>query len=226
MDKVELFEKYLKDDELLIDLLESVKDELFDYLMYRTGEKLFSTNIIDEVYSSVLSDSKSFESLEQFRISVFKTARNFSMDRVAFSIESLEKASLNSEDQQVHQKVCSLGAAVREIVLLCYRYDFDIDSISLITATGVGVIQGYLDDINEDDHLLAIKRLVLFPFPQKQSDSKIAVSEIISDLKKSRRKGSSKIVKAFCVILMICCLFYFFYSKELLDFIRSFLKAF
>ena len=82
--KNKLFKRFKAGDGTsLLDLLESEREGLYDYLLRMTGQVSRSSDTVDEVYQSLTETDETLNAIEScvdLRICLYKTARKFNAD--------------------------------------------------------------------------------------------------------------------------------------------------
>jgi DNA-directed RNA polymerase specialized sigma24 family protein len=195
----------------LDEILSSECPRLFDFLMRMTGQLSRSSETATESCEAMKGVAFESEDLQEFLISLYKTARKFSVDIWNADTSRLENSAypvapgLKPEKtvallQSLESIVRSLPAKQREILLLHERFGFSPDEIAEITSYGLGdveeifaqalgVVESALPGDAEKVPSLFTK-LYLFPMPSTEDVTTQNLSMVFKDLKKSSKTTS------------------------------------
>lgn len=192
-------------------VLDSERERLFDFLMRMTGQVSKSADTASEAIQAVRPVAENEESLEEFLVLLYRTARNFTIEIWNADTSRLENAAYESKLQGKPRKdiphlvalehiIRSLPPKQREILILHERYGFSPDEIAEITNFGVpeveeifaqalGVTEAAMTDHSERVPELMTK-LHPFPEPEDCSQQTQNLSLVFKNLKKSSRAPS------------------------------------
>ena len=157
-----------RDPELLDRLIEQYQYRLFRYLLYISGSPERAEDFFQEVWIRVLERGHQYDGKFKFEAWLFTIARNLVIDwqrqRKAVSLDALtdpeegkgfeivdEKAEsplqlfLQNESQdRVQASLEQLPAAYREVLLLRFQEEMQLDEIAKIQATPISTVKSRL----------------------------------------------------------------------------------
>jgi RNA polymerase sigma-70 factor (ECF subfamily) len=157
-----------RDPELLDRLIEQYQYRLFRYLLYITGNTERAEDFFQETWIRVLERGHQYDGKFKFEAWLFTIARNLVIDwqrqKKAVSLDAMtdpeegkpfeivdEKAEsplqlfLQSESQdQVQASLALLPAPYREVLLLRFQEEMQLDEIARIQATPISTVKSRL----------------------------------------------------------------------------------
>jgi RNA polymerase sigma-70 factor (ECF subfamily) len=157
-----------RDPELLDRLIEQYQYRLFRYLLYITGNPERAEDFFQETWIRVLERGHQYDGKFKFEAWLFTIARNLVIDwqrqKKAVSLDSMmdseegkgfeimdEKAEsplqlfLQAETQErVHASLEQLPVAYREVLLLRFQEEMQLDEIARIQATPISTVKSRL----------------------------------------------------------------------------------
>ena len=157
-----------RDPELLDRLIEQYQYRLFRYLLYITGSQERAEDFFQETWIRVLERGHQYDGRFKFEAWLFTIARNLVIDwqrqKRAQSLDTMtdaeegkgfeiadEKAEsplrllLQGEEQQtVQASLDKLPAAYREVLLLRFQEELQLDEIAKIQATPISTVKSRL----------------------------------------------------------------------------------
>jgi RNA polymerase sigma-70 factor, ECF subfamily len=157
-----------RDPELLDRLIEEYQYRLFRYLLYITGDSERAQDFFQETWIRVLERGHQYDVKFKFEAWLFTIARNLVIDwqrqKKAVSLDALtnpeqgvgfeivdEKAEsplhafLQAESQQhVRASLAELPAAYREVLLLRFQEEMQLDEIARIQSTPISTVKSRL----------------------------------------------------------------------------------
>ncbi len=196
------------DLDALTRILSNERIRLFDYLMRMTGQLVKSEELADETINAVEFQADDIESLQEFLVLLYKTARNFGRDVWNADTSKLENSAYaetsSKELQRLHSLetlLRSLPANERDVVLLRARYGFALDEVAeivVLPSSDVEVLfaQG-LSTLENDmtSEAQKVPSLILdlrnFSKPENQGPETQNLSLIINDFKKTHKLASN-----------------------------------
>jgi len=227
-----LFLKYQDGDiDIIVDIIELERAQLFDYLIRMTGQHDRSLATIDEVVRALKSEelAQSFSTYEQLKIKILATARNFSQDIWNADINALENQGFSGvEDdrqrevlQSIEVKLANLPGIDRELLLLHCMYGLSIDETSLVVNRSIEfcsdrislLLQGLKDDLGDvDDSVMElIVSIPRHPISGNTNMGTVALSQIMGDIGKVRREWAYQSLIAMVLLLALLGALYYFY---------------
>lgn len=124
------------------------KPRLFDFGLRLTGQIIKTSETIAEVFDSVEPIADDCETLQDLRVTIYKTLRSFAADAWNAETNKLENplyANQNAKDHQhlqiVEDALRRMSPSQREAILLYTRLDFDEHEVSLITGRSLSDTQ-------------------------------------------------------------------------------------
>jgi RNA polymerase sigma-70 factor, ECF subfamily len=157
-----------RDPELLDRLIEEYQHRLFRYLVYITGDPARAEDFFQETWIRVLERGHQYDGRHKFEAWLFTIARNLVIDwqrqKKAISLDSMldpeegrsielpdEKAEsplhvyLQGEsDQRVQSSLERLPVHYREVLLLRFREEMQLDEIAKIQSTPISTVKSRL----------------------------------------------------------------------------------
>ena len=215
------------------------RHQLYDYLLRMTGQVARSWDTVDEVENSFDTTNDEIPTLEDLRISIYRTARNFCADLwradtsrlVNQAIEPTAGADgglhinkkLMPEFVYLDQIIRTIKPELREILLLKIRGDFSDDATGDIMGLDSALVreafrQG-LDVVRDrcqgkiSKYEFLLVELPLHPVPHESAYGSTNLSALISDLKESRTvrfRSSWVLVLTVCLVILVGALIFFY----------------
>jgi len=158
-----------RDPELLDRLIEEYQHRLYRYLVYITGDAARAEDFFQETWIRVLERGHQYDGRHKFEAWLFTIARNLVIDwqrqKKAISLDSMvdpedegrpidlpdEKAEsplhvyLQGEsDQRVQASLDRLPVPYREVLLLRFREEMQLDEIARIQSTPISTVKSRL----------------------------------------------------------------------------------
>src|SRR5262245_6961188 len=158
-----------RDPDLLDRLIEQYQYRLFRYLVYVTGDKARAEDFFQETWIRVLERGHQYDGKHKFEAWLFTIARNLVIDwqrqKKAISLDAMldpqeegkaielpdEKAEsplhiyLEGEsDQRVQSSLDRLPVHYREVLLLRFREEMQLDEIAKIQSTPISTVKSRL----------------------------------------------------------------------------------
>jgi RNA polymerase sigma-70 factor (ECF subfamily) len=157
-----------RDPELLDRLIEQYQYRLFRYLLYITGNQDRAEDFFQETWIRVLERGHQYDGRFKFEAWLFTIARNLVIDwqrqKKAQSLDALsdpeegkvfelvdEKAESplhlllrRAEEDKVQASLEQLPAAYREVLLLRFQEEMQLDEIAKIQATPISTVKSRL----------------------------------------------------------------------------------
>ncbi len=158
-----------RDPELLDRLIEEYQHRLFRYLVYITGDAARAEDFFQETWIRVLERGHQYDGKHKFEAWLFTIARNLVIDwqrqKKAISLDSMvdpeeegrtidlpdEKAESpldaylqNESEQRVQASLDRLPVRYREVLLLRFREEMQLDEIARIQSTPISTVKSRL----------------------------------------------------------------------------------
>lgn len=205
----------LRDGDLdrLIEILDIERAAMFDYLMRLCGQINRSKDSLDEVGRVLQTDAAKFTSLQELRVELYKRARAANLDIWNADVRRLENSAFNNmrdDDsdeassealQLLDQSVGKLAGPEREVLLLRYRHGFDESEIGRIIASPSNEVVSLLKKAfqrlkslgfaEDTDFGAMLPEIPPHPVPDRSAYSTMALSAMMSELKRSHRRPIS-----------------------------------
>jgi len=158
-----------RDPELLDRLIEEYQHRLYRYLVYITGDAARAEDFFQETWIRVLERGHQYDGKHKFEAWLFTIARNLVIDwqrqKKAISLDSMvdpeeegrpidlpdEKAESplhvylqNESEQRVQASLDRLPVHYREVLLLRFREEMQLDEIARIQSTPISTVKSRL----------------------------------------------------------------------------------
>jgi len=242
-----LFKKFKDGDpEALESILASEKERLFDFLMRMTGQISGSMEACHDAANKVYSLADREDTLQDFLVLLYKTARGIAIEIWNADTSRLENAAYEAEELGLKDKtkqvylalehvVRSLPAKQREVLLLHERLGFSPDEIAEITGYGhsdveeffaqaLGVTEAALSgDADKVPEMMT--KILTFPMLDESNDGTQNLSLVFRDLKKSSRATPGGWFRLFLGLGFLSALAYAAWHHQLIfEFAQAILK--
>ncbi len=200
------------DIDAFIEILEIERAVMFDYLMRMTGQSGRAKDTLDEVGRTLRTRLSEYHSLPALRVGIYRKAREANRDIWYADTRQLENSGLSGFSdhdyeasvealQLLDQSLNKLPGIAREVVLLRYRHVFDEHEISQIVGTSRDEIVGHLKAgflqlknlgfADDTDFALLLGEVPGHPVPERSAYSTMALSAMMSELRRSHRRPMS-----------------------------------
>jgi len=205
---------------------------IYDFLLRMTGQVARAWDTIDEVENSLSATDEEFPTLEDLRICIYRTARNFCADIWRADTSRMVNQAIEPRaDEEIgehinrdavpdyvvlDQIVRTLKPDQREVLLLKIRSDFPDDATGDIIGIDAAVVKSTfrhaLDIVRERcrgkvaKYEFRLVELPLHPVPQEAAYGNTNLSMLIGDLKESRSTRFRSSWGAFAVVVVVAVL--------------------
>ncbi len=201
-----------KDDESFALFLETMRPQIYDFVLRMTGSQNKTSETCDEALKAVGQFRAQFKSPGELLVQILKTLKNFSLDAWAEDTTQLEPEiildkKLAAENLAFEALLCSLSLAQREVIVLKFRFQMTDSEIKKFNPS--------LQDIPEVLHSIARKgnltqdvleqksrELELFPAPPVADDITHDLSVMIGSVKKSGQSLDYSKLRIFVVVFL------------------------
>ena len=231
------------DDHALAELLEMERAGLYDYVIRMTGQVSRSVESIDEVFMSFQSGAaKNMRGISEFRLHLYRTARNFNLDiwnadtskltnlALENSDEGTTKSKANPADLRKLETFLALDRSLRKLVgpqregvILRSRCGFhfaemaEVTSVALAEAEqrfdkGMQIIDAECSGIVERPEE-ALSHLPNHPVPMQTIQDTMSLSIIMEDIKASPTGLRSPTRIVMLILLVAAGIGYFFFPE-------------
>jgi DNA-directed RNA polymerase specialized sigma24 family protein len=251
-----LFRKFRGGDaSALVEILESERHNIYDYMMRMTGQVQKSAETIEEVYISlnegVLTELQAYEDL---RLLLYTTTRKFSADIWNANTSMLENSGILNDvgadplteeglhqlklQQDLDRGIRVLKAFEREVVYLRLVVGMAFSEIAdVVGNTQSAVDDAYSSAINElsqsigknqDEIEDGLHRICKHPLPPRSSPATVNLSMVMEGIKtKPSGLRSVKKIVALVVLAGLIAAWFLFptLTQETLEFLRNLLRS-
>jgi len=234
-----LFRKFLSGEGgALIEILESERHSMYDYMMRMTGQVQKSYETIEEVYVSlnegVLAELQSYE---DFRLLLYTTTRKFSADiwnanttmlENSAIVDNLESDPLAEEglqqlkfQQDLDRGIRNLKPFGREVVYLRLVIGMAFSEIAEVVGDTQNAVENAynlaINDLskaigkNQDEIEDGLHRICMHPMPIRSSPATVNLSMVMEGIK-AKPSGVwslKRVVFLFVLVALVACWFLF-----------------
>jgi RNA polymerase sigma factor (sigma-70 family) len=256
VDNKRLFRKFRGGEpSALVEILESERQSLYDYMMRMTGQVQKSSETIEEVYVSlnegVLNELETYEDL---RLLLYTTTRRFSADIWNANtsmlenigiLEQLESDPLGEEglrqlkfQQDLDRGIRSLKPFEREVVYLRLVVGMAFSEISdvvgnlqeSVESRYATAVRGLTESMgkNQDEVEDGLHRICKHPMPPRSSPATVNLSMVMEGIKtKPSGVWSVKRIVFLFVLAALVTTWFLFPSliQDALDYVRNLLRS-
>jgi DNA-directed RNA polymerase specialized sigma24 family protein len=200
-------------------VFESLRPELFDYLLRMTGDMSRSISVTDEVFGVVLPQADGFEDLDTLRLSLLVTARSFSIDgwhahtsQLVHPLldgtagdavaDDVVKAVPREEMRAVDEALKRLPPLGREAILLRLRHGLEFADVAKTMLSDESTVYGAFCDavarvrgglgVLKQDVELTIAAIPPHPMPERSLHQTMNLSVLVQDLRSTRSGVGSR----------------------------------
>jgi RNA polymerase sigma factor (sigma-70 family) len=239
----------------LVEILESERQSLYDYMMRMTGQVQKSAETIEEVYLSlnegVLTELETYEDL---RLLLYTTTRKFSVDvwnantsmlENSGILEQVESDPLGEEglhqlkfQQDLDRGIRSLKPFERETVYLRLVVGMAFSEISDVVGNSQEAVEsGYTTAVkalsesmgkNQDEVEDGLHRICKHPMPPRSSPATVNLSMVMEGIKtKPSGVWSVKRTMFFVILVALVASWFFFpnLKHDAWDYVRNLLRS-
>lgn len=224
------FNRFLEGHLNIDEILNNEKPYLYDYIFRMCGQIQIAEKLLEESINAVKIQHSKITSLKDFRTLLFATARSFGADVWNANTSQLQNAgfqvlSQNNESIDlfllsfVEKQLNLLSPLEKEILILEYKYSFDIDDICHVIRLPLKNVLEFKSNslkkfenklrLSTDEIIKIIQQIPLHPLEEKSTLTTKAFSEILQDVKINQQSKKRNIAYIFFLIIIILIIILF-----------------